>query len=144
MNVTLQDVYCEPAAKFSKIFSHIAFLCQLIIAPIIIYAIMTQSQKMKTYRWYLINGKFWNTMIRFWFSLASPALLSPYPIFIFNSIIDQFVGKDTWFILFEAFLFAGMTMGMNYVMSALYRLCHLLTLHKVTQWMDRVWVMLLY
>src|SRR3569833_1163021 len=120
MNLTLEDVYNQPAAIFSKIFTDIALICRVVLAPITIYVIMTQSTKMKTYRWFLIYNIFWNIMVELCLAIASPALLSPYFVFIFNSVFGNSIDHQIWFTGVEVFIFCAYNMATSYIVSALY------------------------
>lgn len=87
----------------------------------------------------MVLGKlhFWNTLVQIGISIAAPAILSPYPYIIFNSILESFVNKECWYFLLEFFFLLAHNMLAGYAISAIYRLVHLINLSQIMDLMSR-------
>ena len=131
MNLTLSDVYNEPAATVSRIFENIFALFQIFIAPLLFYVTMTQSKQMKIYRFYLMNTIVWNTIAQIILALTSPAVLSAYACIIFNGFLANFLSVDILYRLCGIFLVSVLNVCISIYLSVFYRLFTLLNMTKM-------------
>jgi hypothetical protein len=131
MNLTLSDVYNEPASMVSRIFENTFVLLQIFMAPLLFYVTMTQSKQMELYRFYLMNTVVWNTIVEITLALISPAFLSPYTCIIFNGFLVNFFSVDILYRLFEIFMFGSINTVISIIFTLLYRLFTLLNITKM-------------
>jgi hypothetical protein len=131
MNLTLSDVYNEPAAMASKFSEHLAALFQIFMAPLLLYVIMSESKQMGIFRFYLMATIFWNTIGEILLALLSMALLSPYLCIVSNGFLANFFGIDILYRLYEFLFFATINGLLCVVLCVFYRLFTLLNMTKM-------------
>jgi hypothetical protein len=134
-NITLNAIYNRPLAMFSEIVEHITLSVQLILAPIIIYVVF-QNKKINIYRYYLINTIFWNTLSQIGNTLFSLSFLTPYPIIVFNSALESYIDKSTFYTLFYIWATCLVATLFGVLIASTYRFLYLLNLFESAKFID--------
>jgi hypothetical protein len=125
LNLSLSDVYNQGATTFYKLSFEIVTCFQLLVLPFLIYIILTQSKKMRTYRWYLLNTILWNTLMEITQCLTCPMILSPFPLIFFSGPL-YFLDMSTLYYSFEILLYCAASMCIGAIASVGYRIATLL------------------
>jgi hypothetical protein len=134
-NITLNAIYNRPVAIFSEIVEYITLSMQLIMAPIIIYVVF-QNKQIQIYRYYLINTIFWNTLFQIGNTLFSFSVLTPYSIFVFNSALESYIDKSTFYTLLCIWGTCVVTTFFGVLIASTYRFLYLLNLFESTKFID--------
>lgn len=141
MNLTLYNVHNEPVSM-GQIFEILTALIQIIMAPILVYVIMTQSKQMGIFRFYLINLIVWNTMNEIILAIISPTILTPYLCIIVNGFFADFLSIDISYRMMESLYFVILNIILNILLTALNRFFTLLNITKMIDLFDK-WKFLL-
>src|SRR5689334_14277656 len=90
-NLTLFVGFDETGVIIYRFVVEIVTICQLIILPFMLYLIFTQSSKMQTYRFYLLNNLLWSVLYEITQCATCPTFQSSSSVLIFNGPIVPFV-----------------------------------------------------
>ena len=120
-NLTLSAGFDETGVTIYRLVVEIVTMCQLIILPFMLYLIYTQSSKMKTYRFYLLNNLLWSILIEITKCATCPIFQSSSSVLIFNGPIVPFVSTGVLFTLLEFALFCSANYGISVSVTAAYR-----------------------
>src|SRR3569623_858693 len=101
-SLVLADFYNPSITIFTKIIMDATNVIQMIMLPFIQYDII-QNANMKIYRFYLLNGILWNTIMGISYGIISPVLLGVYPMVLIYSFLEHFLDMDGWYTFFEVF-----------------------------------------
>jgi hypothetical protein len=127
-NLTLDDFYNPSIMLISKIVTDSAFIIHFSFLPFILFALYKNSKNMESYRWYLLNDIWWNTLYCFLSGLITPAFLGTYPIGYVDSYFRYCCNIHTWYTALEVWAYCLLNMGLSVTISIAYRFMHLFNL----------------
>ena len=136
-NLTLFAGFDETGVTIYRLVVEIVTMCQLIILPFMLYLIFTQSSKMQTYRFYLLNNLLWSILIEITECLTCPVFQSSSSVLIFNGPIVPFVSTGVLFTLLEFTLFCTANYAFFVSAAVLYRLVMLLDIKWMIPYYDK-------
>lgn len=111
---------------FYKFSTEVLTICQLIALPFMLYLIFTHSNKMQTYRFYILNNIFWNSVVEITKCLICPLFHTPSSSFIFIGPITPFSDPSMLFTLLELLLFCAANYSVSVSITMAYRVVMLL------------------
>ena len=136
-NLTLFAGFDETGVTIYRLVVEIVTICQLIILPFMLYLIFTQSSKMQTYRFYLLNNLLWSILIEITKCAACPIFQSSPSALIFNGPIVPFVSTGVLFTLLEFAIFCAANYGIFVSVAVAYRVVMLLDIKWMIPFYDK-------
>ncbi|KAE9548610.1 hypothetical protein FO519_008176, partial [Halicephalobus sp. NKZ332] len=100
----IEYFYNEFATEFYFFFSNVTAVLTIALAPIHIYTILTQSKKMGSYKWFLLNHSVWCIMLEIFLAITKPIPLYPAASYVSaNAMFPDSISPGTLVISYGIF-----------------------------------------